>query len=94
MNQMTVYTCEHCDFSTTDKQECLAHEANHYGLTPEEYAQWRQLFKDASHAGIILGITRTPKTVADFELIIHKLVAFEIEHHIESSKLPRPKHFY
>lgn len=90
MNQITLYVCEHCDYSTTSMHECLAHEAGHYGLTPDEYQSWRELHHSAAQAGIRIGTTRNDDTSQAFDMAISNLVAFEVTHGITGRK---PRHF-
>ena len=92
MNQISVYKCEHCDYSTTDMRECLTHEAGHYGLTLDEYDEWRSLHRTAADAGITVGYTRNEETSRLFDVAIENLVSFERTHSL-THKI-KPRHFH
>lgn len=90
MNQITLYSCEHCNYSTTDMHECLVHEAKHYGLTPEEYQSWRELHHSAVQASTRIGTTRNDDTRRAYDMAIKNLVEFEVAHKVTGRK---PRHF-
>lgn len=91
MKQITLYTCEHCDYKTTDRTDCLEHEANkHYHITLEQYETWKQLNEQAAHAGAIVSQSKNPVTEKHFDDAINELIRFEKEHNLPDKQ---PYHF-
>lgn len=90
MRIIQLYCCEECSYQTTNRDECLAHEANHFGLTLPEYENWKRLSRAAEYAGNVVGTTNNPKTRRDFHIAIRELVDFEKEHNLPDK---RPSHF-
>lgn len=90
MTSTYLYCCERCDYVSTSKNECLAHEASHFGLTLSDYDRWRDLTKAAESAGYVCGNCSNPETRKKFDDAIYDLVNFEQRHNLPDI---RPKHF-
>lgn len=92
MKQFTVYQCDHCNFQTTDMQDCLAHEASkHYRITMDEYAQWKELHEKVAYAGWEVSNHSNPETRKAFDTLIETMLQFEKEHNLPDK---RPRHFH
>lgn len=85
-----MFQCDKCDYSSTNKEECLAHEAKHFKLSVSDYEIWEQLTKNAERAGWVVGNTNNPETRKNFDEAIQVLVNFEQQHNLTDL---RPSHF-
>ena len=90
MTPITMYFCDFCDVHYVNKSTCMEHEATHFGLTADEYAEWETLFKTASDAAKRKTASGTKENVAGWKTALANLSAFEEAHNVGKTK---PKHF-
>lgn len=84
MKQYMVYKCDYCDFKSNGFAETEKHEAEHFGLTVEEFHHWNALKANAQSCGATISRTKNEETEKMFDDAIEKLIAFEKAHGIES----------
>lgn len=87
MRAKTIYICETCGFQSFDANEMEQHEANHLGLTVEEFHSYNTLKSFAAYMGGVVCNRNNDETRGKFDEAIAKLVAFEEEHHIKVSNM-------
>lgn len=93
MKKSSVYICEYCGLEVKeDSMRIMCHEAEHLGLTLEEYEYWRMLNKNAANAGYMNGITHNAETDKEFNMACDELTKFEKAHNLNHSE--KPSDFY
>lgn len=85
-----MFHCDRCEYASTNRDECLTHEASHFNLSLSDYDRWRKLSKAAESAGYACGTRNNPETRKKFDDAIHDLVDFEQLHNLPDI---RPSHF-
>ena len=88
MKAILEYQCDFCGFRGT-KQEVFRHEAEHYGLTPEEYAEWDRLDTAVKKASHLMGGMKNERTEADLDRAVEAVLAFEKAHGLEGRRVIR-----
>ncbi len=83
-----IYSCEFCHKRFDSVDECEEHEAEHYGLTLEQYREWSRIHHLCVNAGAMVGISKNPDTEAAFDRAIHELVTFEKAHGLSGVNAP------
>lgn len=84
LKRYTVYKCDYCDFESRDFKKAEKHEAEHFGLTVEEFRHWKTLKANAQSMGTAVSGTKNEETERMFDEAVEKLLNFEKEHGIES----------
>lgn len=92
MKTITVYKCEFCDYTNGEPEMVKEHEAEHFGLTLDEYNEWKKLNKTAVYEGKRMAIVRCPLTIEQFDKACQKLADFEEKHNLEQKS--KPTNFY
>ena len=82
MKQYTVYGCDYCDFESKSFNETEKHEAEHFGLTIEEFHHWKTLKANVQSCSSTISRTKNEETEKMFDESVEKLIAFEKEHGI------------
>ena len=82
------YVCELCESEFDKSTECEKCEATHYGLTLEQYLEWKLLSDEAKKAGIKISYDKNPTTDKAFDEAIRNLVRFEEAHKLVDCKRP------
>lgn len=82
------YVCELCESEFDKSSECEKCEATHYGLTLEQYLDWKLLLKEAERAGLVRGYNKNPVTDKAFDNAVRNLVQFEESHELIDCKRP------
>lgn len=90
MTIKTIYSCDICDYMTSSKKECEAHEAKHLGLTIKEYHEWYNLFQNAKNAYNQYACGITPERKQAVNKSLTELISFELNHNVKDR---RPQHF-
>lgn len=88
MKQRILYCCEVCGKSFDDKHDAQEDEAKCYGLTPQEYRQWKDLCGAAAQAGQIVASRKNLYTDFAFDRAVRELVSFEGAHNLDDRKVP------
>lgn len=83
MTPITLYKCDHCNFTGT-KAACELHEAGHFNLTIEEYRRWQELKSKLAHASYTVSVTKNETTDKAFDDAINAIIDFEQQHGIAS----------
>lgn len=90
MTPITMYFCDFCDVHFVNKSTCMEHEAAHYGLTKDDYAEWETLYKTASDAAKRKVASGTKASADEYKAALENLTEFETAHNVGKTK---PKHF-
>lgn len=85
MRQYIVYKCDYCDFESKSFAETEKHEAEHFGLTVDEFHRWNTLKAEVKSYGEIISRTKNEKTEKMFDDAIEKLIVFEKAHGIKNN---------
>lgn len=84
MKSYTMYVCEECGKESKNVKEIMECEANHLGLTKEEFETYKAIKSFVEYAGSILSRTNNEETRKKFDDSIEELLNFELKHGIKS----------
>lgn len=87
MKQYMIFECEYCGATSRDSKEIYAHEANHLGLTKEEYESYNSMKSFVKYCSSILMDNNTEDNQKRYDTAVENLIAFEKEHNIVNGKL-------
>lgn len=82
-----VYCCEFCNFEVTS-DEVLRHEANHYGLSAEEYKEWMWLDAAVKKASYHISQCWNERMEQILDDAVQAVLAFEKAHGLSDVRLP------
>ena len=81
-----VYVCEMCGVEHKCAVDALKCEANHLGLTIEEYQEYTALLRKEKECGINVSITKNERTERLLEEAINAVIKFQKEHNITDNR--------
>lgn len=82
MRPISLYQCGVCDFISNDRDKVFAHEAEHFGISSEEYTQYLALKLAEKKAGIANSYTHNAETDKAYDDAIKAVLDFEKKHGI------------
>lgn len=83
MKKYIIYECTKCGKQSKDIIEIIKCEANHLGLTINEYKQYIELIKKVENASYVVSIRKNENTDKLFDNAIKALLEFEQKYNIE-----------
>lgn len=86
MRGITIYECQVCGKRSETLKEIEQCVAAHFGLTIEEYKEWKKLTEDFRHKSWVITITNNEETRTKQDKALAELLLFEKEHHIDTYK--------
>ena len=81
-----VYHCDFCGYAGT-KAEVMRHEAQHFGLTVEQYEEWRLLDKKVKMASHLCEDCHNERTLKALDEAVEAVLAFEKEHNLQGRSI-------
>lgn len=88
MHATIKYVCDICGAEHQREKDAMAHEATHFDVDHETYAEWRELRRKAAATSRRNGQTNSPETRAAFDADVKKLVDFENAHGLSGKDQP------
>lgn len=86
MKTKTVFVCEECGFEYECAGDALKCEANHLGLTLEEYQEYLALLRVEKDCGINVSIAKNECTEKLLDEAISAVIKFKEEHNITDNR--------
>ena len=86
MKTKTVFVCEQCECEYEFAEYALKCEADHFGLTLEEYKEYLALLKTEKHCGINVNIAKNERTEKLFDEAVKAVIEFRKEHNFTDNR--------
>lgn len=82
MKTKTVFVCEQCGTEYKYAGDALKCEAEHFGLTLEEYQEYLVLLRIEKDCGINVSIAKNERTEKLLDEAVNAVIRFKKEHNI------------
>lgn len=86
MKTKTVFVCEQCGFEYGCAGDALKCEAEHLGLTLEEYQEYLALLRIGKDCGINVSIAKNERTEKLLDEAVNAVIKFREEHNITGNQ--------
>lgn len=88
MKTQLVFICDTYGQVFCTRQEAEEHEANHYGLSMEQFKEWKLLDDNMRKAAYNVGACNNSYTRGEFEKADAELHNFLVRHNLTKSEKP------
>lgn len=86
MKTKTVFVCEQCGTEYKSAGNALMCEAEHLGITLEEYQKYLELLRIEKDCGINVSIAKNEHTERLFDEAVYAVIRFKKEHNITDNR--------
>lgn len=86
MKTKTVFVCEQCGFEYKCAGDALKCEANHFGLTLEEYQEYLALLRTEKDCGTNVSIAKNEHTEKLLDDAIKAVLKFQKDHNFTDNR--------
>lgn len=83
MRTITKFVCDKCGKEFESERDAITHESAHYGITPEEWLEWKLLIYRVNDRRLIYKRASSEPNAVFVDMAIEKLREFETEHGLE-----------